>query len=57
MYLAGNNKSVAAVSVGESDSCFVLEESHVETVVGAEFVVGLVEGPGEVVRDGRRRQS
>jgi len=55
-YLAGDNKFVAAVSVGEGNSSFILEKSHLETVVGAEFVVGLVEGPGEAVCDGRRRR-
>jgi len=52
VYFASNHKFVRAISVCKSDSGIVLEQSHLEAVVGSVFVVGLVEGPGEVVREG-----
>jgi len=52
VYFASNHKFVRAISVCKSDSGFVLEQSHLEAVVGSVFVVWLVEGPGEVVREG-----
>jgi len=49
-YFASDDELVAAISIRKCDTRFILEKPHVETIVAAVLVVGLVESPAEVRR-------